>query len=237
MHWRQIRDYSGGMLTDWGAHLLDTAQVANSAEQTGPVEVEGDGEIPKNSMATTLVEFKLHYRYANGVELFVESGGVSIRFEGTDGWVGNNGWRPRWKPAREELLRHEVRARDQQDLAAAAGEHRNFLDCVKSRKPTTYTAEDGHRLSTVMHIGNIAMELGRKLRWDPASEAFLATKRPTALRSRPARGLEEGVTGSEFSRRWPGEVMTNMQTTRRTLLGTAVATGLADADRRKKNCQ
>ena len=73
MHWRQVRDYSGGLLTDWGSHILDTAQVANFAELSGPVEVEGAGEIPPNSMATTFVTFKVHYRYANGVEMLVES--------------------------------------------------------------------------------------------------------------------------------------------------------------------
>lgn len=187
MQWRQIRDYSGGLLTDWGAHLLDTAQVANSAEGSGPVEVEGQGVVPKDSMATTFVTFKLHYRYANGVDLFVESGGVAIRIEGADGWVGNTGWRAPLEASSKELLRQKFPAETNKIWPLPPSEHRDFLDCVKSRKPTTYTAEAGHRLSTVMHVGNIAMELGRKLKWDPASESFPNDEAANTLRSRVCR--------------------------------------------------
>ncbi len=187
MQWRQIRDYSGGLLCDWGAHLLDTAQVGNSAELSGPVEVEGKGVIPENSMATTFVTFELRYRYANGVELFVESGGVAIRFEGTEGWVGNNGWRSPLEASSEDVLRKKFPPETNKIWPLPPSEHRDFLDCVKSRKPTTYTAEAGQRLSTVMHIGNIAMELGRKVTWDPASESFPGDDAANALRSRVER--------------------------------------------------
>jgi len=187
MHWRQVRDYSGGLLTDWGSHLMDTAQVGNFAEQSGPVEVEGAGEIPANSMATTFVTFKLHYRYANGVEMFVESGGVALRFDGTDGWIGNNGWLGRLEGTSTELLRRKYPRAGNKIWPMPPNEQRNFLDCVKSRQPTTYTAEADQRLSTAMHIGNIAMQLGRKLKWDPASESFPGDDAANALRSRPAR--------------------------------------------------
>jgi predicted dehydrogenase len=186
-HWRQVRDYSGGLLTDWGSHLIDTAQVANFAELSGPVEVEGVGEIPTNSMATTFVNFKLHYRYANGVEMFVESGGVAIRLDGTDGWIGNNGWRGPLEGTSKELLRRKYPRAGNKIWPMPPSEHRNFLDCVKSRQPTTYTAEADQRLSTAMHIGNIAMQLGRKLKWDPKSESFPGDEAANALRSRPAR--------------------------------------------------
>ncbi len=185
--WRNIRDYSGGKLTDWGAHLLDTAQVANFAEDTGPIEVEGAGEIPENAMTTTPVNYKLRYKYANGVEMFVESGGVSIRFEGTKGWVGNTGWRGRLEASDESILHTKYAPGTSKLWPRPPGEHRDFLDCVKSRQPTTYSAEAGQRLSTVMHIGNIAMELGRKLRWDPKAEAFIADDAANQLRSRPSR--------------------------------------------------
>jgi hypothetical protein len=66
-------------------------------------------------------------------------------------------------------------------------EQRNFLDCVKSRQPTTYTAEADQRLSTTMHVGNIAMRLGRKLKWDPKAETFPSDEAANALCSRVAR--------------------------------------------------
>ena len=80
-------------MTDWGAHLIDTAQVANQAEHFGPVEVYGKGVIPENAMNTVPRTYDLHYKYANGVEMHVKSGKVMIRLEGEKGWVGNNGWR------------------------------------------------------------------------------------------------------------------------------------------------
>ena len=187
MHWRQIRDFSGGLLTDWGAHLLDTAQVAVSAELSGPVEVEGEGELPQNSMSTTFVKFKVHYRYASGAELLVESGGTSIRIEGTGGWVSSKSWRAPLEASSQDLLRQKFDEKTNQIWPLPPYEHRNFLDCVKSRQPTTYTAEALQRLATVLHIGNIAMTLGRKLKWDPASESFPGDEAANALRSRPSR--------------------------------------------------
>ena len=133
------------------------------------------------------ITYKLRYKYANGVEMFVESGAVALRFEGTDGWVGNNGWRGRLEASAESILHTKYAPEASKLWPMPPGEHRNFLDCVKSRKPTTYTAEAGQRLSTVMHIGNIAIELGRKLTWDPRKEAFVNDERANKLRSRPAR--------------------------------------------------
>ena len=167
MHWRQVRDYSGGLLTDWGSHIIDTAQVANFAEQSGPVEVEGTGEIPSNSMATNFVKFNLHYRYANGVEMFVDSGGVAIRFDGTDGWIGNNGWRGPLDGTSKDLLRKKYPREGNKIWPMPPNEQRNFLDCVKSREPTTYTAEADQRLSTTMHVGNIAMRSGPQVEVGP----------------------------------------------------------------------
>ena len=186
MVWRQIRDYSGGMLADWGAHLIDTAQVANSAEDSGPVEVTGTGKIPANSQATMPTEFDLTYRYANGVEMRVTSGGVRLRVIGDKGWAGNTGWRGRLEASSDDILKTKIEPGQSRIWPLPKGEHRNFLDCVRSRQPTTYTAEAGHRLSSVMHIGSLAMHLGRPLRWDPAAESFTGDDEANALRQRVA---------------------------------------------------
>ena len=62
----------GGKLTDWGAHLMDTAQVPNFAEGSGPTEVHGKGEIPENAMNSVPMNYDLHYTYANGVTMHVQ---------------------------------------------------------------------------------------------------------------------------------------------------------------------
>jgi len=174
-HWnfRWITDYSGGQLTDWGAHLIDTVQWANDTEHSGPVEVEGTGRRHIGGLYDTYYEYHLRYRYASGVEMLVESGGVALRFEGTEGWVGNNGWGAPVQASSPEILNTVIGPREIHLFTCPAGEHRNFLDCVKSRQDPYFPAEIAHRCCTVMHIGNIAMWTGRKLRWDPVAEHFV----------------------------------------------------------------
>lgn len=175
IHWnfRWIFDYSGGQLTDWGAHLIDTAQWANDTERTGPVEVEGAGKRWEGGLYDTFHDYSLKYKYASGVEMLVDSKGARLRFEGTDGWVGNKGWLGRVEASSPEILRSEIGPGDTRLFTCPAGEHRNFLDCVKSRRDPYFPAETGHRCCTVMHIGNAAMLTGRKLRWNPDKEQFV----------------------------------------------------------------
>lgn len=192
--WRMIRDYSGGKLTDWGAHLVDTAQVANFAEQTSPVEVAGTATTPADALSDLPVSFDLHYRFANDVTLRVQGGGVRIRLEGESGWIGVNGWEGAFAASDPELLKLKYPAEGNRLWPRPRREHRNFLDCVRSRTPTTYPAEDLHRLSTTLHIGNIALQLGRKLTWDPAAESFVNDEAANALRSRPERNWTAGLS-------------------------------------------
>ncbi len=184
--WRQIRDFSGGSLTDWGAHLLDTAQVANFAENSGPVAVRGQGVIPENAVNTVPQTYEITYTYANGVTLEVKSSQPAIRFEGSDGWVGNKGWLGRLEGSNPEVFRRTYDPATNKLWPRRPREHRDFLDCIRNGQPPMYTAEALHRLSTVLHLGAIAMELGRPLKWDPVKEEF-DDPPANALRARQAR--------------------------------------------------
>jgi predicted dehydrogenase len=186
--WRNIFDYSGGNLTDWGMHQVDTAQWANDTEYSGPVEVSGEGDFPdKSSIYDTALQFKLHYKYANGVELLVESGGTSSRFEGTDGWVGNEAFSKPLVASSQKILDSVIGPEEIHLYTCVGGEHRNFLDCFRSRKAPYFPAEIGHRCATALHIGNIAMLLGKTLRWNPETEAFVDNDDANAMRSKPMR--------------------------------------------------
>ncbi len=186
-NWRWVSDYSGGMLTDWGAHLLDTAQWANNTERTGPIEVWGTGKRPPGGLYDTFYEFHLHYTYANGVQMEVHSGGVRLRLEGTDGWIESTGWIGPLTASSPEILRATLGPHDVRLFTCPEGEHRNFLDCVKTRRDPYFPAEVGHRCCSVAHLGNIALALGRKLRWDPQSECFPDDLEANRLLSRAMR--------------------------------------------------
>lgn len=186
-NFRWISDYAGGMLADWGAHLFDTAQWGNDTERSGPVEVEGTGKRHEGGLYDSFYEFHLRYRYASGVEMLVESGAVRLRFEGTDGWVGNEGWRGPLAASSQAIMDSPIGDNEIKLFTCPAGEQRNFLDCMKSRKDPYFPAEIGHRVSSLAHLGNIAMTLGRKLRWDPVKEEFLNDDAANRLRSRTYR--------------------------------------------------
>jgi len=188
-HWnfRWILDYSGGMLTDWGAHLLDGAQWGNDTEHTGPVEVEGKGEFWPDGLYNTAKDFRIEYKYADGVRLIVTSGTPSLRFEGSEGWIGNRGWRAPLQAEPKSILDSVIGPNEIHLYTCQAGEQRNFLDCVKSRKDCYFPPEIGQRCFTIAHIGNISMLLGRKLRWDPQKEQFIDDEQANRMLSRSMR--------------------------------------------------
>ncbi len=180
---RFILDYSGGQMTNWGAHHLDIAQWGNQADNTGPVEIVGKGEFPKTGLFTTALRAEIEYTYANGVKMFLKSGG-GTRFEGTEGWIYVNRGKLEAEP---KSLLTSVIGPDEKHLYESRDHKRNFLDCVRSHKDPICTAEIGHRSSTVCHLGNIAMLLDRPLRWDPQAEQFIGDAEANRMTWRPAR--------------------------------------------------
>ena len=189
--------YSGGRLTDWGAHLIDLAQWASGNQETGPVEVEGTGKFPpRDSVWNTAGEFDLHYRYANGLTMQVWSDVPAIKFEGSEGWIMFRGWRQPLRASRESILTAEIPADKrlhrprvviERTNELVGGEHLDFTDCIRNGGTTYAPAEVGHRTVTISHIGNIAMQLGRKLHWNPEREEFADDAEANALLSREQR--------------------------------------------------
>jgi len=180
---RFILEYSGGQMTNWGAHHLDIAQWGNQSDDTGPVEVRGKGEFPKTGLFTTAKKAEIEYTYANGVKMLLSHGG-GTRFEGTEGWIYVNRGKLQAEP---ESLLTSVIGPNEKHLYQSRDHKRNFLDCIRSRKDTICTAEIGHRTSTVCHIGNIAMLLDRPLKWDPQKERFINDDEANRMTWRPRR--------------------------------------------------
>jgi predicted dehydrogenase len=186
-NFRWIWDYSGGIICDWGAHLFDTAQWGNDTERSGPIEVEGTGTHWAGGLYNTVKDYDVTYRYANGVVMTCRPGDPSIKFVGSAGWVGNRGWRGDIEASSPEILKTKIGDNEVRLYTNLAGEHRDFLDCVKSRKDPYFPVDIGHRVSTVCHLANIALRLGRKLRWDPAAERFLGDEEANRMLARPMR--------------------------------------------------
>lgn len=172
-NFRWIWDYSGGIICDWGTHLFDTAQWANDTERSGPVEIEGTGTHWSGGLYDTVKDYDVTFRYANGVVMTCKPGEPSIKFIGRDGWVGNSGWRGKVEASSAEILNSKIGENEIHLYTNPAGEHDDFLNCVKTRKDPYFPVEIGHRVSTVCHLANIMLRLGRKLQWDPAKEEFV----------------------------------------------------------------
>jgi hypothetical protein len=174
---------------------VDTAQLAANDPAVTPVEVKGTGVIPRESESDVPVSFDLHYRYANGVTMDVRSGdspdgdgrSASIRIEGTTGWIERTPWSGPLRASEESMLHTKYAPGTSKFWPLPKSEQRNFLDCVKSRAPTTYTEDTMHLLHVTLHLGLIAITLGRPLRWDPSKEQFIDDAEANALQTRPRR--------------------------------------------------
>lgn len=179
-------EYSGGKLTDWGAHHNDIAQWGLGMDEAGPIGVEGTGEAPSKEPNSYNCHptFKVTYQYPKDITLHCMSDGENgVKFEGEKGWIFVS--RGRIGASDQKLLDEPLGA-DAQRLYLSTNHMQNFLDGVRTRKPCICTADVGHRSVTVCHLGAIALRTGLKLKWDPATQRF-DNETANQMLSRPMR--------------------------------------------------
>jgi len=174
--WNYFWDTGGGPLIGMGCHYTDIAQWGHDSDDTGPVEYEGEAAFDPNAFSETPVTGEVRCTYADGVKIVLRSSGAFagryIRFVGTKGWIQvDDHTNVVTAEPRAILTARSISARSW----AHAGDHvRNLLDCVKTRGKTTCDAESAHRATTICHAANICIRLGRRLKWDPNTEQFIA---------------------------------------------------------------
>jgi predicted dehydrogenase len=198
-NWRWNYNTGGGQLMDWIGHHGDIAHWGLGFDNTGPSEVEGHGDFPAaNAVWNVALKYDVEctYRkevtgYPVDVKMTIAGGSPAInmgtKWIGTDGWVwvdrsGFDASNPDW--VKPQSLPEGLR---KIKLYESVEHRRNFLDCVKSRKPTITPAETGHHSTIPGHLGLISMLVGRKIHWDPTREQILNDSEASALLSRPFR--------------------------------------------------
>lgn len=182
--WRSFRDYSGGQMTDWGAHHFDIAQWAMGMDESGPVEVH-----PPDGKDFPL----LTYRYANGTLMFHGKGkdvfqsreGNGIVFTGTEGRLEIN--RSYFRTWPDSIAKEPIGPGDIHLYRTRGHNMDDWLECIRTRQKPVCDAEIGCRSVTVCHMGNLAYWLKRPLRWNPEKEEFVGDDEANRWRDRPKR--------------------------------------------------
>ena len=160
-------------MTDRGAHIIDLAQLANNSDETGPTEITATGKRNEGSLYDAFMDYEFENVFADGVKLIGKNQSPrGLKLIGPDGWIFINvhggeteASNPSWLQEKPESFKTS--------LGRSPGHHRNFIDCVQSRQQPIAHAGIGCRTATICHLNNIAMLLGRKLRWDPKTEKIL----------------------------------------------------------------
>ena len=185
--WLRIQDYSAGMITGWGSHHNDIAQWGMGTEYTGPVEIQGQAEYPKDGLWDVHGKFSIEYTYANGVKVICadnEKNKQGVLFEGDEGWVYVKRGQIDAEP--KSLLTSTIRP-DEIQFHKSNNHKENFLECIKSRAETIAPVEVAHRSCSICLLGDIAMRLVRKLKWDPEQEKFIDDEQANRLLRKPMR--------------------------------------------------
>jgi predicted dehydrogenase len=200
--WLRCEQFGAGMITGWGAHHIDSAHWGMDTEYTGPVEIWGRAEFPKQGLWDVHGPFKTEALYANGVHMIVSGEYPNgIRFEGTGGWIfvsrGNEAVTSS-DPVAKLKDRQALAASDAKIITSVIGpdeihlydskeHHGNWLDCIKSRQQTIAPVEIAHRACSACLLHHMAMKLKRRLHWDPEKERFANDNEANTLLSRPQR--------------------------------------------------
>lgn len=190
--WRWNYNTGGGQLLDWVGHHADIAHWGLGMDDNGPLTVEGQGEFPPaDAVWNTCTRYRIEARYPQGVTMIIAGGHKDIR-SGTK-WIGTEGWvwvdRGGFEASDEawsemkELPDSLARIR----LYRSTHHQRNFVDCVKTRRPTVTPVEVAHHSTIPGHLGLIAMMVGRKIQWDARREVIVNDPGAAALLGRVYR--------------------------------------------------
>ena len=196
-------EYSGGKMTDWGAHHVDIAHWALDKQDTGPIRIAGTAKHPvplehgmptRDDMFNTATEFYVTCTFADGVELVIRhdtDNGVLI--EGDRGRIFVNRGRLTGAPV-EELKERPLPEGLLEKVykGKKPGYHmRNFVECLRDRTEPISDVYSHHRALTTCHLANIAIRLGRELRWDPKAERIVGDDEANGwLRRESRQGYE-----------------------------------------------
>lgn len=189
-NWRYWWDYSGGEMTNWGVHHLDIAQWALGFENSGPVRIKGEAQLPSipNGYETPR-KFRVELEFPDGTPVEVvtsETASNGVSFEGTTGtlFVNRDGYRgtPYDNLAERPLAGNARLYRKEPSGRAIVWWHLvDFMECLRSGATPVSDLESAHRSATTCHVANIALRVGRELQWDPQQERFLDDAEANAL--------------------------------------------------------
>lgn len=191
-NWRWNYNTGGGQLMDWVGHHCDIAHWGAGFDNSGPSEVEGHGEFPPHDAVwNTATVYRIFLKYPGNVRMTMAGGYPDIKSGAK--WIGTEGWvrvdrghfecsDEKW----EEMTRLPENLRKVK-LYESHDHWGNFLDCVKSRKPTITPSEVAHHSAIPGHLGYISMMVGRKLRWDVQSEEIIGDDIASLMLKRPYR--------------------------------------------------
>ncbi len=187
--WRWNLDYGGGLLMDWIGHHVDIAHWGLGLDQTGPLEVTGKGEFSSdNRIWNAPAKFRVEAAYAGGVTMLISGGYTDIR-SGVR-WIGDRGWvwadRSGLNAEPGNLLTSKI-GPNEIHLEKSPGHHRQFLECVRSRRRTLTPPEVALRSATPGYLGLISMLVGHKIRWDPQAQKIIGDSEAERLLSRSMR--------------------------------------------------
>jgi predicted dehydrogenase len=195
---RRWYEYSGGQMTDWGAHHMDIAHWAMGLGEDGPLTIEGQGQMPHvvNGFSTP-IEFTVDMGYSNGVHLHVRTDpdydANGLLFEGEESSLFVNRERIEGRAydeyRRHWLVRNPTRLHQSPTCRANTVTHhlRHFYACICCGEQPVSDVVAMHRSATACHLANIALRLGRKLTWDAKHEQIIGDPEANAMQSRPQR--------------------------------------------------
>jgi len=186
-NFRFFWDYSGGQMTNFGAHHLDIAQWGLGRDESGPTTIEATARFHKDGWYEVPESSEVVYTYDDGIKVISDQGGKggpNVLFEGEKGSIAVS--RGKIESSPPEILKDPL-AKGDVHLSVSVNHHRNWLDCVKSRALPICDVAIGHRSATVCHLGNIAARTGRKLTWDPVAQAIIGDPEAASMLARPYR--------------------------------------------------